>query len=162
MNHCHAEQFIVQIGQSEGGRMEFFDPGHSLLNSGSEGSEGLVRGLPDAEELVIGNKRSCRLLLDIESLQGDPSSVGIVLVLPDVHSLLWYNVEHDFTSSPVLLDIPGILLSFSSSWTLLLAIHQSPEALGAQQSLHFLAPCGIVGASEGLDAMGLVFRGHKV
>jgi len=61
MNHHHAEQFIVQIGQSEGGQMEFFDPGHGLLDSGSEGSEGLIRGLPDAEELVIGNKTSCRL-----------------------------------------------------------------------------------------------------
>jgi len=75
-NHSHAEQFIVQIGQSESGGMKFFDPGHALLNSGSQGSEGLVRGLPDAEELVMGDKTSCRLLLDIEGLQGDPSSVG--------------------------------------------------------------------------------------
>jgi len=161
-NHRHTEQFIIQIGQSEDGGTRFFDPGHGLLDSGSQDSEGLLRGLPDAEELIIGHKTSCRLLLNTEGLQGSPSGAGVILVLPDVYSLLWHNVEHDFTSSPVLLDIPGILLSSSSSWTLLLAIHQSPEALGVQQSLHFLAPCDIVGASKGLDAIRLVFRGHRV
>jgi len=57
-NHSHAEQFIIQIGQSEGGGTKLFDPGHGLLNSGSEGSEGSLRGLPDAEELIIGHKMS--------------------------------------------------------------------------------------------------------
>ena len=83
-------------------------------------------------------------------------------MLPNVYLLLWHNIEHDFTTSLVLLDIPGILFNSSSSWTLLLAIHQFSEAFGVQQSLHFLTSCGVVGASEGLDMMELVFRGHKV
>ena len=56
-----------------------------------------TKGLPNAEELVIGDKTSCRLLLDIKGLQGGPSSIGVILMLPDVYSLLWHNVEHDFT-----------------------------------------------------------------
>jgi len=71
-NYSRAEQFI-QVDQNEGGGTKFFDPGHGLLDSGSEGSERLLRGLPNAEEFVIGHKTSCRLLLNIKSLKGGPS-----------------------------------------------------------------------------------------
>jgi len=66
------------------------------------------------------------------NLKSGPSGVGVILVLPDVYLQLWHNVEYEFTSSLVLLNIPGVLLSSSSSWMLLLAIQQPPEALWCQ------------------------------
>ena len=141
--------------------MKLLECGHRLLNSCTKYRKRLLRALPDAEKLIIGNKTSTSLLLDIEWLESGPSSSGVILVYLDVHPLVWRNIEHELTSSLVLLDIPSLLLLISWSQLFFLAIDEASKALGVQQSLHLFASCSVIVVIERKNAMRVVFRGHN-
>ena len=146
VNESHASEFVIQLDQIKGRVTKFLDPSHGMLDSGSEGSEGLLRVFPNAEELIIGNKMSASLLLDKEVFQDLPSGNRIVLMLPDVYSLVRSNMEHDFPSSLILLCIPGRLSSGINGRTEFFAINKVPKTIGMQICLHLVALGGVVSA----------------
>ena len=104
-NHGHVGEFIIQFCKAKERVVKFLDPGHLFFDSGSESRHGLLRTLLNAKELVISNKTSSNLLLNIKILQGCPSFDWIILMLSDVELLCWGNAEHHLTSSLVLFDI---------------------------------------------------------
>lgn len=117
--------------------------------------------LSDGKELIISNELSAGLLLHKECLQGLPSSSGVILLCPDMNLLAWHQIEHQFTSSPVLFDIPGILLLIPSGRTPLFAINETSEIFGIEKCFHLLIPGGIVVAIESLDVMVVLLRHHE-
>ena len=86
-------EFVIQLGQIKGRGMKFLDTSHSMLNPGSEGSEGLLRAFPNAKELIIGDKTGSSFLLDKEVFQNLSSNDRIILMLPDVYPLVRSDVE---------------------------------------------------------------------
>ena len=145
-NKSHASEFVIQLGQNKGEGLKFLYSSHGMLNSSSEDSERLIRVFPDAKNLIIGDKTSSGLLLDKEVLQSLSSGNKIVLMLPNVYSLVRSDVEHDFPSSLILLCIPGRLLSCISGRTGFLAINKASETFRTQICLHLIAPGGLVSA----------------
>ena len=99
---------------------------------------------PDAKELIIDNKASSSLLLDKEIFWSLPSGNRIVLILPDVYSLVRSDVGCDFPSSLILLHIPNRLLSHISGRTEFLAINKVLETFEVQICLYPIDPDGIV------------------
>ena len=74
-----------------------------------------------------------------------------------MNSLVRLKVKHDLSTGLVLLGIPFVLGTIIIvTRASLLAIHQSPQAFGAQQGLHFLAPGGVIEAIEWFNAMRLL------
>ena len=100
--------------------------------------------LSDGEKLVICNETSAGFLLHIEHLQHLPSSSGVVLLSPNVNSLIWHQIEHQLSSSPVLFNIPGLLLLGWCAGMCLFAVYKAPEAFGIQECFHLFAPDGVV------------------
>jgi len=51
-------------------RSKFLDVGHAILNPSNKGAEGLVRLLPDGEEVIPGIEMCPRMLLEVCRKQG--------------------------------------------------------------------------------------------
>ena len=103
---------------------------------------------------------SAGLLLHIECLQHLPSSSGVVLLSPDVNSLIWHQIEHQLSSSLVLFDIPGLLLLGWCGGVRLFAIYKMPEVFEMQECFQIFAPGGVVVAIKRLNAVVVLLRGH--
>ena len=114
----------------------------------------------DGKELIISHKASAGFLLHIECLQRLPSGSGVVLLSPNVNSLIWHQIEHQLSSSPVLFDVPGLLLLGRCAGARLFAIDESLQAFGAQEGLHLFAPGSVVVAIKRLNAVVVLLKGH--
>ena len=95
------------------------------------------------EKLVINDKASAGFLLHIERLQRLPSGSGVILLSLDVNSLIWHQIEHQLSRSPVLFDVPGLLLLGWCAGARFFAIYELPEAFGVQEDFHLFAPDSI-------------------
>jgi hypothetical protein len=68
--------------------MKFLDFGHAIFDPGNEGAQGLVRLLPDGEEVVPGFEACPRMLLEVYGSKGSPNLDRIVLDSVYMHPLL--------------------------------------------------------------------------
>jgi hypothetical protein len=94
------------IGSLATCRMEFLDFGHAIFNPGNEGAQGLVRLLPDGEEVVPGVGVCPRTLLKVYGSKGGPNLDRIILDSIYVHPLLHRASQIQLPSCLVCLDIP--------------------------------------------------------
>jgi hypothetical protein len=159
-NHSHTDQLCIEVLDGIAilatCRTEFLDLGHAIFNPGNEGAQGLVRLLPDGEEVIPGIETCPRTLLEVYGSKGGPNLDRIVLDSVYVHPLLHRASQIQLPSCLVCLDIPlGLEISVrggTSFW----AIDQQPEALDSKIGLHFTLPGRIVVGSELGDRVGLV------
>jgi hypothetical protein len=93
MNHSHADKFCIKISDGIGfigvHRSKFLDLGHVILNSSNKGAQGLVRLLPDREEVIPGIKTRHRMLLEVYGSKGGPDLDRVILNSIIVHPLLY-------------------------------------------------------------------------
>ena len=68
MNHGHASELIVEYSNVERRAVKILDSEHGLLNSRSQGRQGLLRAFLNAKELIICHKTAAGLLLDKDLL----------------------------------------------------------------------------------------------
>ena len=61
-----------------------------------------------------------------------------------MNSLIWHQIEHQLSSSPVLFDIPGLLLLGWCAGAHLFAVYKAPEAFGMQEGFDLFTPGGVV------------------
>jgi hypothetical protein len=109
-NHSHTDEFCIEVLDGIGilgtCRTEFLDFGHAIFNPGNEGAQGLVRLLPDGEEVVPGVEACPRTLLKVYGSKGGPNLDRIVLDSVYVHPLLHRASQIQLPSCLVCLDIP--------------------------------------------------------
>jgi hypothetical protein len=160
INHSHTDQLCIKILNGIGTlatcRTEFLDLGHAIFNPSNKGAQGLVRLLPDGEEVVLGIEACPRTLLEVYGSKGGSNLHWIVLYSVYVHPLLHRASQIQLPSCLVCLDIPlglGISVRLGTSFW---AIDQQPEALDSKISLHLTLPGRIVVGSEFGDRVGLV------
>jgi hypothetical protein len=153
MNHGHRDQLSIKISKTVGLArvlgVQSLDLGHALLNPGNKGAQGLIRALPDGEEVVPGVETRSRKLLDMGRLEGGPDLDRVVLNVLKVQPLVCRAVEKQFTCCLVLLLIPlGLLLRLRGWRATLLARDKQPESLSAQVGLHLSFPGRVVGLCQ--------------
>jgi hypothetical protein len=109
-NHSHTDKFCIKILDSIRVlgivRTEFLDFGHAIFNPGNKGAQGLVRLLPDGEEVVPGVEACPRTLLEVYGSKGGPNLHRIVLDSVYMHPLLHRASQIQLPSCLVCLDIP--------------------------------------------------------
>jgi hypothetical protein len=109
-NHSHADEFCVEIFDGirvfRVVRTEFLDFRHAIFNPGNESAQGLVRLLPDGEEVVPSVEACPRTLLEVNGSKGSPDLHRIVLDSVYVHPLLHRASQIQLPSCLVCLDIP--------------------------------------------------------
>jgi hypothetical protein len=109
-NHGHTDQLCIKILDGIGSlatcRMEFLDLGHAISNPGNEGAQGLVRLLPDGEEVIPGVEACPRTLLKVYGSKGSPNLHRIILDSVYMHPLLHRASQIQLPSCLVCLDIP--------------------------------------------------------
>ena len=92
-NHSHADEFCIKILDGVGilgiRGSKFLDFGHAIFNPGNKGAQGLVRLLPDREEVVPGIETCPRTLLEVCRSEGSPNSNRIILDNINVHPLFY-------------------------------------------------------------------------
>jgi hypothetical protein len=151
-NHSHTDEFCIEILDGVGllrvCRTKFLDLGHAIFNPGNKSAQGLVRLLPDGEEVVPGVETCPRTLLKVYGSKGGPNLDRIVLDSVYMHPLLHRASQIQLPSCLVCLDIPlGLEISVRGG-TSFCAIDQQPEPFDSKISLHLTLPGRIVGRSE--------------
>lgn len=127
-------------------RAQSLDLGHGLLDPGNESAQGLIRALPDGEEVVPGIEASGRELLDMGRLEGGPDLDRVILNILKMQPLVCRAVKKQFTCSLVLLLIPlGLFLRLRGWRASLFPRDKQPESLGTQVGLHLTFPGRVVG-----------------
>jgi hypothetical protein len=83
MNHSHTDQLCIKILDGIGilatCRTEFLGLGHAIINPGNKGAQGLVRLLPDGDEVVPGIEACPRTLLEVYGSKGGLNLDRIIL-----------------------------------------------------------------------------------
>jgi hypothetical protein len=109
-NHSHTDEFCIEVLDGIAilatCRTKFLDLGHAIFNPGNEGAQGLVRQLPDGEEVIPGIEMCPRTLLKVYGSKGGPDLDRIVLDSVYVHPLLHRASQIQLPSCLVCLDIP--------------------------------------------------------
>jgi hypothetical protein len=151
-NHSHADEFCIKICDGIGilgiRGSKFLDFGHAIFNPGNEGAQGLIRLLPDREEVIPGIETRPRTLLEVCGSKGGPDLDRIILNSINVHPLFYRTSQIQLSSCLVSLDIPLGLCICVSLVTDFCAIDQQPEALDSKVGLHLTLPGSIVAGSE--------------
>jgi hypothetical protein len=98
--------FEYGIGSLATCRTEFLDFGHAIFNPSNEGAQGLIRQLPDREEVVPGIEVCPRTLLEVYGSKGGPNLDRIILDSVYVHPLLHRASQIQLPSCLVCLGIP--------------------------------------------------------
>jgi hypothetical protein len=91
-NHSHADKFCIKISDGIGftgvHRSKFLDLRHAILNPSNKSAQGLVRLLPDREEVIPGIETRPRTLLEVYGSKGGPDLDRVILNSINVHPLL--------------------------------------------------------------------------
>jgi hypothetical protein len=110
MNHSHTDQLCIKILDGIGilatCRTEFLGLGHAIINPGNKGAQGLVRLLPDGDEVVPGIEACPRTLLEVYGSKGGLNLDRIILDSIYMRPLLHRASQIQLPSCLVCLDIP--------------------------------------------------------